>query len=86
MVPAVFLLTATTWAVVKHALSLPAYMNNSSARLALWVWAFVAWNSALWGFGVNVRVLQKRVKFSPCTFDLIVQFVLTGFLQRVMGS
>lgn len=50
-----FLLIASTWQTMDRALGLPCYATTRS-RLCLYGWAFVAWNCAFWGLGVNVRV------------------------------
>eukprot|EP01043_Picozoa_sp_COSAG02_P036047 COSAG02_NODE_2618_length_8405_cov_31.820010_2_plen_72_part_00 len=58
-----YLLTAATWLTVDRALALPCYAHPLS-RAGMWSWAFVAWNSSLWGIGVNVRVLPQRRHWS----------------------
>ena len=52
-----YLLTAATWLTVDRALALPCYTSKLS-RAGMWAWAFVAWNSAFWGIGVNVRLFS----------------------------
>ena len=54
-----YLLIAATWVTVDRALALPCY-DSALSRAAVWSWASVAWNSAFWGIGVNVRVLPQR--------------------------
>jgi len=48
------LLTATAWSVLKRQLALPAYKNSWIARVFLYLWATLAFNSAAWGLGMNV--------------------------------
>jgi hypothetical protein len=48
-----FLLTGSTWAILKRARGLPCY-SGGLARAALWLWACIAWNAAAWGLAVNV--------------------------------
>lgn len=48
------LLTATTWSVLKRQLALPCYKNSRLARVLVYLWATLAFNSAAWRFGMTV--------------------------------